>query len=74
MPHKVRLHGWRDTEAAYAKSPELDRESANGQPRRAALQLESEIRTGRDADPMHVMIRQITTPSIESTGTGKRRR
>ena len=50
---KVRPHGWRDAEAAYAKNPELVRETAGGQVSRAvrALQLESEIRTGRGTDP-----------------------
>ena len=54
---EVRPHGWRDAEAAYVKSPELVREAAGGKLGRAirALQLETEIRTGRDsslgADP-----------------------
>jgi len=53
----VRPHGWRDAEAAYVKNPELVREAAGGKLGRAirALQLETEIRTGRDsglgADP-----------------------
>ncbi len=54
---EVRPHGWRDAEAAYVKNPELVREAAGGKLGRAirALQLETEIRTGRDsglgADP-----------------------
>ncbi len=54
---EVRPHGWRDAEAAYVKAPELVREAAGGKLGRAirALQLETEIRTGRDsglgADP-----------------------
>ncbi|MFL0670473.1 MAG: Ti-type conjugative transfer relaxase TraA [Erythrobacter sp.] len=44
---EVRPHGWRDAEAAYKKNPELAREAAGGQVRRAvqALQLETELRT-----------------------------
>ena len=44
---EVRPHGWRDAEAAYKKNPELAREAASGQVRRAvqALQLETELRT-----------------------------
>ncbi len=44
---EVRPHGWRDSEAAYVKNPELVRETASGQVNRAirALQLETEIRT-----------------------------
>ncbi|RVA17990.1 Ti-type conjugative transfer relaxase TraA, partial [Mesorhizobium sp. M7D.F.Ca.US.004.03.1.1] len=47
---KVRPHGWRDAEAAYAKSPELVREAGAGAVNRIvfALQLETEIRTGMD--------------------------
>jgi Ti-type conjugative transfer relaxase TraA len=43
---EVRPHGWRDAEAAYKKNPELAREAAGGQVRRAiqALQLETELR------------------------------
>lgn len=50
---EVRPHGWRDAEAAYVKSPELVREAAGGKLGRAirALQLETEIRTGRDRGP-----------------------
>ncbi|MDH6230785.1 Ti-type conjugative transfer relaxase TraA [Mesorhizobium soli] len=50
---ETRPHGWRDAEAAYVKNPELVRETADGQVNRAvrALQLETAIRTGRDADP-----------------------
>jgi Ti-type conjugative transfer relaxase TraA len=49
---KVRPHGWRDAEAAYAKEPELAHEAATGKVNRAirALQLETEIRTGRSND------------------------
>ncbi|MGF7065676.1 Ti-type conjugative transfer relaxase TraA [Aminobacter sp. BE322] len=48
---EVRPHGWRDAEAAYVKNPELVREAAGGKLGRAirALQLETEIRTGRDS-------------------------
>ncbi|MER9590511.1 Ti-type conjugative transfer relaxase TraA, partial [Mesorhizobium australicum] len=50
---KVRPHGWRDAEAAYAKSPELVHEAGTGRVNRIvlALQLETEIRTGLDIDP-----------------------
>lgn len=50
---KVRPHGWRDAEAAYAKNPELVREAGAGRVNRIvlALQLETEIRTGMDIDP-----------------------
>ncbi|MER9187079.1 Ti-type conjugative transfer relaxase TraA [Mesorhizobium australicum] len=50
---KVRPHGWRDAEAAYAKNPELVREAGAGRVNRIvlALQLEAEIRTGMDIDP-----------------------
>ncbi|PLP57119.1 Ti-type conjugative transfer relaxase TraA [Mesorhizobium loti] len=49
---KVRPHGWRDAEAAYARHPELAQEAATGKVNRAirALQLETEIRTGRSND------------------------
>ena len=49
---KVRPHGWRDAEAAYAKHPELAHEAATGKVNRAirALQLETEIRIGRGND------------------------
>ncbi|UCI23992.1 Ti-type conjugative transfer relaxase TraA [Mesorhizobium sp. B2-8-5] len=52
---KVRPHGWRDAEAAYAKNPELVREAATGRVNRIvlALQLETEIRIGLDIDPGH---------------------
>ncbi|RWB74593.1 MAG: Ti-type conjugative transfer relaxase TraA [Mesorhizobium sp.] len=51
---KVRPHGWRDAEAAYVKDPKLVREAAAGRVNRIvlALQLETEIRTGLDADPI----------------------
>ncbi|TIV31820.1 MAG: Ti-type conjugative transfer relaxase TraA, partial [Mesorhizobium sp.] len=51
---KVRPHGWRDAEAAYVKDPELVREAAAGRVNRIvlALQLETEIRTGLEADPI----------------------
>ncbi|MBA4043611.1 MAG: Ti-type conjugative transfer relaxase TraA [Erythrobacter sp.] len=44
---EVRPHGPADSEAAYVKRPELAREAAGGQVRRAvqALQLETELRT-----------------------------
>ncbi|CDX55601.1 putative Conjugal transfer protein, traA [Mesorhizobium plurifarium] len=50
---KVRPYGWRDAEAAYVKNPELVREAGVGRVNRIvlALQLETEIRTGLDADP-----------------------
>ncbi|MEE9923647.1 MAG: Ti-type conjugative transfer relaxase TraA [Brucella anthropi] len=50
---KVRPHGWEDAEAAYAKDGGLAREAGSGKVNRAirALQLETEIRTGREADP-----------------------
>ena len=43
--------GWRDAEAAYNKDNSLAHEAANGSVGRAvrAIQLEAEIRTGRDA-------------------------
>ncbi len=49
---KVRPHGWRDAESAYAKHPELAHEAATGKVNRAirALQLETEIRTERSND------------------------
>ncbi|MFD9900956.1 Ti-type conjugative transfer relaxase TraA [Mesorhizobium sp. NPDC059025] len=48
----VRSDGWRDAEAAYTKDPRLAREAATGRVNRAirALQLETEIRTGRGRD------------------------
>jgi hypothetical protein len=51
---KVRPHGWRDAEAAYVKNPELVREAGAGRVNRIvlALQLETEIRTGLDIDPV----------------------
>ncbi|MBZ9993153.1 Ti-type conjugative transfer relaxase TraA [Mesorhizobium sp. BH1-1-4] len=51
---KVRPHGWRDAEAAYFKNPELVREAGAGRVNRVvlALQLETEIRTGLDNDPV----------------------
>jgi Ti-type conjugative transfer relaxase TraA len=50
---EVRPHGWQDAEAAYSKDNTLAREAGSGNPARAirALQLETEIRTGRGADP-----------------------
>ncbi|MGC5841710.1 Ti-type conjugative transfer relaxase TraA, partial [Mesorhizobium abyssinicae] len=52
---KVRPHGWRDAEAAYVKNPELVREAGVGRVNRIvrALQLETELRTGLEADPIH---------------------
>jgi hypothetical protein len=49
---EVRPHGWRDAEAAYTKDPGLAHEAATGKVNRAvrALQLETEIRTGRSND------------------------
>jgi len=49
---EVRPRGWRDAEAAYVKEPGLVAEAAGGKINRTiqALQLETEIRTGRDAD------------------------
>ncbi|KND60660.1 Conjugal transfer protein TraA [Candidatus Burkholderia verschuerenii] len=49
---KVRPHGWQDAEAAYSKDNGLAREAGTGRIGRTirALQLETEIRTGRDAD------------------------
>jgi hypothetical protein len=49
----VRPHGWRDAEAAYVKNPEFVHEAGAGRVNRAvrALQLETEIRTGRSIDP-----------------------
>jgi len=51
---KVRPHGWRDAEAAYVKNPELVREAGAGRVNRIALalQLETEIRTRLDNDPI----------------------
>ena len=50
---KVRPHGWRDAEAAYVKNSELVREAATGRVNRVvlALQLETGIRIGMEADP-----------------------
>ncbi|MGD9725655.1 MAG: Ti-type conjugative transfer relaxase TraA [Nitrospiraceae bacterium] len=50
---EVRPHGWQDAEAAYSKDNGLAREAGGGRISRAirALQLETEIRTGRNADP-----------------------
>lgn len=50
---QVRPHGWQDAEAAYAKDADLAHEAGSGRINRAirALQLETEIRTGRDIDP-----------------------
>ena len=44
---KVRPHGWRDAEAAYAKDLTLAREAGSGQVNRTirALQLETQLRT-----------------------------
>jgi len=49
---EVRPHGWQDAEAAYSKDNGLAREAGSGRINRAisALQLETEIRTGRNAD------------------------
>ncbi|MDQ0390426.1 Ti-type conjugative transfer relaxase TraA [Labrys monachus] len=49
----VRPNGWQDAEAAYSKDNSLAREAGSGRIARTirALQLEAEIRTGRDADP-----------------------
>ncbi|AZO29784.1 Ti-type conjugative transfer relaxase TraA [Mesorhizobium sp. M1B.F.Ca.ET.045.04.1.1] len=51
---KVRPHGWRDAEAAYVKNPELVHEAGTGRVNRIvrALRLETEIRTGLEADPI----------------------
>ncbi|ESY90680.1 Ti-type conjugative transfer relaxase TraA [Mesorhizobium sp. LNHC209A00] len=51
---KVRPYGWRDAEAAYVKNPELVSEAGAGRVSRIvlALQLETEIRTGLDNDPV----------------------
>ncbi|TGP93614.1 MULTISPECIES: Ti-type conjugative transfer relaxase TraA [unclassified Mesorhizobium] len=51
---KIRPHGWRDAEAAYVKNPQMVREAAAGRVNRIvlALQLETEIRTGLEADPI----------------------
>ena len=48
----VRPHGSRDAEAAYNKDNSLAAEAANGRVRRTiqAIQMEAEIRTGRDSD------------------------
>ena len=49
---EVRPHGWQDAEAAYSKDNSLAREAGGGRINRAirALQLETEIRTGRGND------------------------
>lgn len=49
---EVRPCGWQDAGAAYSKDNSLAREAGSGNPARAirALQLETEIRTGRSAD------------------------
>ncbi|TNV08754.1 Ti-type conjugative transfer relaxase TraA [Brucella pecoris] len=49
---EVRPHGWQDAEAAYSKDNSLAREAGGGRINRAirALQLETEIRSGRDAE------------------------
>ncbi len=49
---EVRPHGWQDAEAAYSKDNSLAREAGSGRINRAirALQLETEIRTGRGND------------------------
>ncbi|MFT3939319.1 Ti-type conjugative transfer relaxase TraA [Rhodopseudomonas sp.] len=48
----VRPHGWQDAEAAYSKDNSLAHEAGTGRTGRAirALQLETEIRTGKDID------------------------
>ena len=50
--NEVRPHGWQDAEAAYSKDNSLAREAGGGRINRAirALQLETEIRSGRDAE------------------------
>ncbi|MEM7730662.1 MAG: Ti-type conjugative transfer relaxase TraA [Pseudomonadota bacterium] len=50
---EVRPHGWQDAESAYGKDNSLAREAGSGRVNRTiqALQLETEIRTGRGADP-----------------------
>ena len=57
----VRPHGWQDAEAAYSKDNSLAREAGGGRISRAirALQLETEIRTGRNTD-------QAITPSARA--------
>lgn len=49
----VRQHGSQDAEAAYNKDNSLASEAATGRVRRTvqAIQMEAELRTGRDADP-----------------------
>ena len=49
----VRPYGSHDAEAAYKKNPDLAREAAAGRVNRTiqALQIETEIRTGRDTGP-----------------------
>lgn len=50
---KVRPYGWQDAESAYSKDNSLAREAGSGRVNRTiqALQLETEIRTGRGTDP-----------------------
>ena len=50
---EVRSHGWQDAESAYGKDNSLTREAGSGRVNRTiqALQLETEIRTGRGANP-----------------------
>ncbi|MFB9949572.1 Ti-type conjugative transfer relaxase TraA [Rhizobium puerariae] len=50
--NEVRPHGWQDAEAAYSRDNSLAREAGGGRINRAirALQLETEIRSGRDAE------------------------
>jgi hypothetical protein len=49
---QVCTYGWQDAEAAYARDADLAREAGTGKVNRAirALQLETELRTGQDAD------------------------
>ncbi|MFN3225110.1 MAG: Ti-type conjugative transfer relaxase TraA [Hyphomicrobiales bacterium] len=49
---EVRPHGWQDAESAYSKDNSLAREAGSGRVNRTiqALQLETEIRTGRGTD------------------------
>jgi Ti-type conjugative transfer relaxase TraA len=49
---EVRPHGWKDAETAYSKDNSLAREAGSGRIRRTirALQLETEIRTGRNTE------------------------
>ncbi|PZP12477.1 MAG: Ti-type conjugative transfer relaxase TraA, partial [Sphingomonas hengshuiensis] len=48
---EARPHGWQDAEAAYSRDNSIAREASSGRIGRdiRALQLETEIRTGRDA-------------------------